>query len=134
MLDQSLRNTILTLKRKAWSTRQIARELRISRQTVKKVLRTGSASPPSILRAEKAEPYRDEILELYPFCKGNLVRVHEELIARGAELSYQALTAFCRRHGIGHEPPRPSGRYHFEPGQVLRSTPNGTGSAFSLHR
>jgi hypothetical protein len=31
------------------------------------------------------------------------VRVHEELVASGsAELSYAALTAFCRRHGIGY--------------------------------
>ncbi len=45
------------------------------------------------------------------------MRVHEELTAAGAELSYQALTAFCRRHGIGQEPIVPAGRYHFEPGQ-----------------
>lgn len=45
------------------------------------------------------------------------MRVHEELIAAGAELSYQALTAFCRRHGIGQEPIVPAGRYHFEPGE-----------------
>jgi hypothetical protein len=49
-------------------------------------------------------------------CKGNLVRVHEELIVNGASLSYQALTAFCRKHGIGQQPIVPSGQYHFEPG------------------
>jgi Mu transposase, C-terminal domain len=48
------------------------------------------------------------------------VRVHEELVAGGAELSYQALTAFCRRHGIGQQPIVPSGRYHFEPGVELQ--------------
>jgi len=48
------------------------------------------------------------------------VRVHEELLASGAELSYPALTAFCRRHGIGQEPIVPSGRYHFEPGEELQ--------------
>jgi hypothetical protein len=69
------------------------------------------------VRPEKAEPYRPEILELYAECKGNLVRVHEELVAAGAEMSYQALTAFCRRHGIGHEPKMPAGTYHFEPGE-----------------
>ena len=37
---------------------------------------------------EKAEPYRQQILELFAQCKGNLVRVHEELVAGGAELSY----------------------------------------------
>jgi hypothetical protein len=53
-------------------------------------------------------------------CKGNLVRVHEELQAAGAALSYQALTAFCRRHGIGQAPIIPAGRYHFEPGEELQ--------------
>ena len=53
---------------------------------------------------EKAEPYRQEILDLYASCQGNLVRVHEELLAAGASLSYPALTAFCRRQGIGQKP------------------------------
>jgi hypothetical protein len=37
--------------------------------------------------------------------------------AMGADLSYQALTAFCRRHGITHSPPVPAGRYEFNPGE-----------------
>lgn len=48
------------------------------------------------------------------------MRVHEELLADGAALSYQALTAFCRRQGIGQEPIVPSGRYHFEPGVEMQ--------------
>jgi hypothetical protein len=48
------------------------------------------------------------------------VRVHEELTASGAEFSYQALTAFCRRQGIGREPPEPAGEYHFRPGQEMQ--------------
>ena len=45
------------------------------------------------------------------------MRVHEELLASGAELSYAALTAFCRRHEIGYAPPAPVGRYDFAPGE-----------------
>jgi hypothetical protein len=73
--------------------------------------------PPPIVRPEKAEPYRQEILDLYASCQGNLVRVHEELQATGADVSYPALTAFCRRHGIGQKPILPAGQYHFEPGE-----------------
>ena len=40
------------------------------------------ASPP-LSRPEKAEPYRQQILELLNNCKGNLVRVQEELAAQG---------------------------------------------------
>ncbi len=48
------------------------------------------------------------------------MRVHEELAAAGAELSYAALTAFCRRHGIGYEPPLAAGHYDFPPGAELQ--------------
>jgi hypothetical protein len=75
---------------------------------------------PEIQRAEKAEPYREQILELLNSCKGNLVRVHEELTASGAVLSYPALTAFCRRQGIGQLPIVPAGQYHFEPGVEMQ--------------
>jgi hypothetical protein len=48
------------------------------------------------------------------------VRVHEELLAGGAQLSYAALTAFCRRHGIGYQPPVAAGQYDFAPGEELQ--------------
>jgi hypothetical protein len=48
------------------------------------------------------------------------VRVHEELQVSGAALSYQALTGFCRRQGIGQTPVVPAGQYHFEPGVEMQ--------------
>jgi hypothetical protein len=48
------------------------------------------------------------------------VRVHEELLESGAGLSYPALTAFCRRHGIGYQPPVAAGQYEFAPGAELQ--------------
>src|SRR5580698_2776021 len=120
MLSQAQRAAILELHEQRVSKREIARVLRVSRLTVRKVLRENSSSVPEIARAEKAEPYRQQILELLATCKGNLVRVHEELEASGATLSYQALTAFCRRQGIGQTPVVPSGHYHFEPGVEMQ--------------
>jgi hypothetical protein len=116
MLNQKLRTAILELHYKGVHHRQIAHALRISRGTVKKVIRSESTVPPPILRPEKAEPYRQEVLDLYASCRGNLVRVHEELLHEGAQLSYPALTSFCRRHGIGQKPIVPAGQYLFEPG------------------
>lgn len=117
MLSKEQRTTILELWAQGVSKGEISRLLGISRLTVRKVLRSDSAEIPESHRPEKAEPHRQQILDLYGTCKGNLVRVHEELTAAGAELSYPALTAFCRRHGIGHEPLLPAGRYHFEPAE-----------------
>lgn len=71
-------------------------------------------------RAEKAAPHRARILEWFDRCRGNLVRVHEELVAEGIALSYPALTAYCRRHAIGYTPPTPVGQYDFAPGQEMQ--------------
>src|SRR5664279_80665 len=110
MLSQSQRAAILELNTQKVSKREIARVLKVSRLTVREVLQSGSALVPALARAEICDPYRQQILELLPMCKGNLVRVLEELAASGANLSYSALTAFCRRHGIGQAPVVAAGR------------------------
>ncbi len=120
MLDETTRAAILRLRKEGHGTRSIAHALGISRGSVKDVLKKGSAEVPGIDRPEKADPFRDEIVGLYADCKGNLVRVHEKLLDGGATLSYQALTAFCRRHGIGKEPVKPAGQYHFGPGEEMQ--------------
>ena len=120
MLSQSQRTAILELHAQGISKREIARVLKLSRRSVRQVLHSNSAALPLLARPEKAEAYRTQILELLAKCKGNLVRVHEELLSRGADVSYPALTAFCRRHGIGQEPKAASGQYHFEPGVELQ--------------
>jgi transposase len=120
MLSRSQRTTILELAGQGVSKREIARVLGVSRLSVRRVLRASSAEVPELDRGEKAEPYRQQILELMHQCKGNLVRVHEELVAGGAALSYQALTAFCRRHGIGQPPVVAAGRYEFERGEEMQ--------------
>jgi transposase len=120
MLSQSQRAAILELNAQKVSKHEIARVLKVSRLTVREVLRSGSSEVPSLPRAEKYEPYRQQILALHVSCKGNLVRVWEELQASGATLSYQALTSFCRRHGIGQVPKVAAGRYHFSPAEELQ--------------
>jgi len=120
MLTQAQRTAILQLHAQKVPKREIARLLGISRQSIRQVLQANSPAVPKIERAEKATPFRPQILELLTHCKGNLVRVHEELVAAGADFSYQALTAFCRREGIGQEPPVPAGRHEFEPGQEMQ--------------
>ena len=120
MLSQAQRTTILELHTKGVGKREIARVLGVSRVAVRQVLRSKSTAVPELQRPEKAEPYRQQILELFDRCKGNLVRVHEELREGGAELSYTALTAFCRRHGIGYRPPVAAGQYEFAPGEEMQ--------------
>ena len=120
MLNRSQRTTILELAGQGVGKREIARVLGVSGLSVRRVLRARSAEVPELDRGEKAEPYRQQILELMHQCKGNLVRVHEQLLAGGAELSSPALTAFCRRHGIGQPPVVAAGRYEFAPGEEMQ--------------
>lgn len=117
MLKQDIRTAILELHDKGVGKKKIARLLGVSRGGVRRVIASRSAAVPMVVRKEKADPHRQEILGLIEECKGNLVRVHEELVRGGAELSYSALTAFCRREGIGQEAQTPQGRYEFAPGQ-----------------
>ena len=126
MLDQTTRQAILTLREAGHGTRAIAAALHISRGAVKAVVRDGGAAPPPLERDEQLEAVRDEILALHASCKGNFVRVHEELVARRTRstLSYPALTAVL--HGgilaSATAPPLPKGSYDdvLEPGEEMQ--------------
>jgi hypothetical protein len=120
MLSEETRAAILELAKKGVRRRRIAKLLSISRGSVDEVLRSGQVEVPRIERPEMAEPFRDQIGELVLRFGGHLGRVHEELVRAGASFSYQALTGFCRRHGIGQPPKLPAGHYDFNPGQEMQ--------------
>jgi len=120
MLDEATRTAILKLHEAGQHKRTIARTLGIARTSVERVIESGSAEVPALKRAELGEPWRDEIVELIVRYKGHLGRVHEELVGRGAKLSYPALTAFCRRHQLAGSPRPPAGHYTFEPGAEMQ--------------
>jgi transposase len=120
MLDEATRTAILKLHEQGHGSRMIARTLGAARSSVRRVIGSGRAQVPLLVRAELAEAWRDAILELYARYEGHLGRVHEELLQRGATLSYPALTAFCRKHGIGTAPPLPAGRYEFPAGAEMQ--------------
>ena len=94
--------------------------LHIARESVRDIIKDGNAEVPALERPELLAPALDTIRALYSTCKGNLVRVHEELLVKGFEASYPCLTAFCRHHNIGHAPKVPAGQYHFEPGEEMQ--------------
>lgn len=121
MLDEPTRLAVLRLREQGHGTRTIARALGISRGAVRTVLQVGLSTVPEVARNSRAEEHRERIAALWAECRGNLVRVHEELRVReGITLSYAALTAFCRKAGIGRPSRPPSGQYHFDPGQEMQ--------------
>ena len=121
MLSQAQRTAILELHAKGVSKREIAQRAAVVAADA--CAKCCGRTPPTCRRSNgRRKPNRtaQQILELLSTCKGNLVRVHEELVASGAALSYPALTAFCRRQGIGQTPIVPAGHYHFEPGVEMQ--------------
>jgi hypothetical protein len=71
-------------------------------------------------RDDKLSEHLDTVRAQYLRCGGNLVRVREELGARGIEIGYSSLTAFCRRYEIGKPAKQRVGRYHFEAGEEMQ--------------
>lgn len=120
MLDRETREVILRLKAEGHGIRPIARALKISRNSVKRVLIEGTVEVPELERPSLVEPHRERVVDLHARCEGNLVRVHEELSAEGITIPYSTLTGFCRRAGIGVKPKKRSGQYHFDPGEEMQ--------------
>ena len=120
MLSEETRIAILQMHERGSGLRFIARALNVGRATIRKVLASGSPEVPALNRPSQADPWHEEILQEHARLKGRLVLVHRTLASRGATLSYQALTAYCRRHGIGVKPKVPSGSYTFEPAEEMQ--------------
>jgi transposase len=121
MLDLDTRTAILRLHAAGHGKRTIAEALNISRNAVRRVLRSGQSAVPRLERPEQLGPHVDVIRELTARCKGNLIRVWEELQAQGVETSYSSLTDFCRRHEFrGAAKKEPVGNYFFEPGEEMQ--------------
>ena len=128
MLDKQTRTAILELGRKGSGAREIARALKVSRNSVKRVLREKTAEPGDLERASRLDAYLDDIRALHAECRDqkgrtNMLRVLEKLkekLAReGKKLdcSYPTLTWFCREHGIGVKQKVPAARIVTAPGE-----------------
>src|SRR3989304_1801112 len=136
MLDKDTRTAILALSGKGYGVRRIARELKISRNSVRRVIQSGVVEPAMADRGSQLEEHLEEIRQFYAECRGNLVRVREKLeealSKRGQKLqaSYSALTWFCRRHAIGVAEPVAVKRIVTAPGLEMHhdSSPPTVGS------
>lgn len=100
--------------------RSIAKALKLSRNAVREVIRSGAAEVPALERDERLGNSLDVVRALYTECRGNLVRVLEKLADHGVEVGYSTLTAFCRRHEIGTAAKQVVGQYHFDPGEEMQ--------------
>ena len=120
MKDQNVRTSILTLAAQGHGHRKIAKACSVSRNTVREVLKLGTSEVPSLNRPEALAAHEETIRALYETCKGNRVRVWESLCESGIDVTYQALTGFLRRQGIGVAVKQIAGNYTFAPGEEMQ--------------
>jgi len=101
MIDPDLRNAIDQLHRAGRPLREISRQLNVSRNTVRAVVRQGGAKPPTV-RKDKIHLDPELLQRLYTQCDGWLQRVHEKLVEEEhLQLSYPTLTRRVRELGLG---------------------------------
>jgi len=87
---------------------------------VTQVITSGSDEVPERPGSSVLDPYRELVLKEMHTCKGNLARVHEELVAEGILVGYSTLARFVKVRGLGKPPRLPVGAYHFDPGQEMQ--------------
>ena len=120
MTPREKRIAILEMRKHGVSLRAIADALDASRNTVRDVLASGNAERPAMKRESQLAEHIARVRELHMACKGNIVRVHEELEAVGIVVAYSTLTEFCREQKIGVVEKVPAGEYHFQPGAEMQ--------------
>ncbi|MCG2747464.1 MAG: hypothetical protein L6365_08035 [Desulfobulbaceae bacterium] len=98
----------------------IAKQLKVSRNTVDKVLET-TAARPKVSKKSGYDQHIGQVRELFRECQGNIVRVQEELVARyNVKIPYQSLTWLVRKYQLRNPAQKRAGRYHFEPGEEMQ--------------
>lgn len=119
MITPAYRQTILEMANKGVSIREMSRMLKVSRNTVRNVLQKGD--PPTVARESKYTQHLPVIRELFRDCRGNAVRVQEELAARhNIAIPYQSLTWIIRKEGLGTRKKKRAGEYVFAPGEEMQ--------------
>src|SRR3989338_89673 len=119
MHHKETRQTILNLHEKQHSCRKIAALLKVSRNTVRNVLREGAD-----IKAQARERLWADLIpilrELYARCKGNAVCMQEILKAEyDKKIAYSTLTHLIQEHSL-RQPIQRVGEYRFDPGLEMQ--------------
>jgi transposase len=118
MTPTQIRDAVRTLQAQGHSLRAISRLLRLSRNTVRRILRgarSGGEPERALSPAQLAQ-----LRSAFERARGNVVRARE-LLAEEPELAvpYSTLTRWVRLAGL-RPAPRRAGEYHFKPGQEMQ--------------
>jgi transposase len=110
-------NSVRTLQAQGHPLREISRLLRLSRNTVRRILR----EPAARAAPTGSDPaLQQRLQQVYVRAGGNAVRMGQILAEEDElQLPYSTLTRWVRDAEL-RQPPKRSGEYHFEPGQEMQ--------------
>ena len=120
MIDPIKEQVIREMAKHGIAKRMIAKQMKVGRNTVDRVLATEAVRPP-VSKESGYDQHIEQVRELFRDCQGNVVRVQEELAARyDIAIPYQSLTWLIRKYQLRIPAQKRAGRYHFEPSAEMQ--------------
>ena len=117
MITEEIRQAILSLHERGIPIRQISEILKISRNTVKRVIRGTWQAPQRQSRYDDISP---AVREAFATTNGNAVRIREILEEKGHKVPYSTLTRIVREFDLREDRTKRSGVYTFGPGEEMQ--------------
>jgi transposase len=115
MITEETRQATVSLYQRGVQIRQICKILKISRNTVKSVIR----GKKTLRRESPYDELSPLVREVFAAAKGNAVRVMEILESQGRKVPYSTLTRIVRDLDLRDQKKR-AGTYQFGPGQEMQ--------------
>lgn len=122
MIDADKRKAVFLLHQEGIGRNQIARQLRISTNTVQVIIQQQGKMPAGT-RQDKIQVDADLLRRLYQDCDGYAQRVHEKLVEdEGIQIQYSTLTRLLRELGLRRVREARCARVPDEPGEMQHDT------------
>jgi transposase len=122
MIDADKRQAVFLLHQEGMARNQIARQLRISPNTVEVIIQQKGEMPVHT-RQDKIQVDPDLLKRLYRECDGYAQRVHEKLVEdEHVQIQYSTLTRLLRELGLSRSQEPRCDRVPDEPGEMQHDT------------
>jgi transposase len=107
------------LRAQGHSLREISHLLKLSRNTVRRILRRPPQAPVQRSAAPPVDARSERIATAFRQARGNAVRAQQLLADEGIEVTYSSLTRWIRQADL-REPPRRAGEFTLLPGMEMQ--------------
>jgi len=120
MINPEKRKAIFFLSETGMPIRDISRKLRVSRNTVRAIIKQQGIEPETA-RDDRIRIDSELLYRLYSECEGYIQRIHEKLTEEeNIQVGYSTLTRRIRDLGLGSRKKKRCGRVPDEPGVEMQ--------------